>query len=185
MQASLKKNILIGIAAAAGLLLFAALGWLVYFKLQFSVYQDAQNKFSIKYPSSWKVLVNPQPNVAVIFLRPKDTALDTVQENFNVTVQAVPADIFNLAQFSARIKIQMTAVFGKSINIVEDKPLHWGWREGHMWAFEAPDPDHLKMVNAWVLKDNQAYILTFLGDMNKYSKDGLYVSEMVRSFQLQ
>ena len=53
------------------------------------------------------------------------------------------------------------------------------------WSIEAPKPDHLKMVNAWVLRSNQAYILTFLGEMNKYAKDGPLVDEMIRSLQLQ
>jgi hypothetical protein len=185
MDASFKKKILISIALTAGLLLLAALGGLLYFNAQFGVYQDVRYKFSIKYPKTWRVIVHPQANVAVIFLRPKDTALDTIQENFNVTIQPLPEDIFTLAPFSARIKKQVTGVFGKSINIVEDKPLQWGWREGHEIALEAPEPDHLKMINAWVLFRNQAYILTFLGDMNKYAKDGPLVNEMIRSLQLQ
>jgi len=185
MKASFKKKILISIASTAALLLLAALGWLLYFKLQFSTYHDDQYKFSIKYPKTWKVVIHPQANAAVAFLRPKDTALDTVQENFNVTVQPVPDDIFTLAAFSVRIKTQMTAVFGQNINIVEDKPLKWGWREGRKMSFEAPQPEHLKMVNAWVLSSNQAYILTFLGDMNKYAKDAPFVDEMIRSLQLQ
>jgi len=185
MDASLKKTILIIIASSAGLLLLTALGLFLYFNAQFSVYHDVQYKFSIKYPKTWKVIIHPRTDVAVVFLRPKDTALDTLQENFNVTIQPVPNDVFTLEAFSATIKRQMTGVFGKSINIVEDKPLHWGWREGHQMAIEAPKPDHLKMVNAWVLRSNQAYILTFLGDMNKYAKDGLLVNEMIRSLQLQ
>ncbi len=185
MEISLKKKILIGIASTAGLFLLLALGWLLYFNAQFSVYQDDQYKFSIKYPKTWRVIIHPRANVAVVFLRPKDTALDTVQENFNVTVQPLPNDVFTLAAFSATIKRQMTGVFGKSINIVEDKPLQWGWREGHEMALEAPKPDHLKMVNAWVLRSNQAYILTFLGDMNKYAQDAFLVNEMIRSLQLQ
>ena len=81
------------------------------------------------------MVIHPQANVAVVFLRPKDTALDTMQENFNVTVQPVPDDILTLSVFSARIKKQMTAVFGKNINIVEDKPLQWGWREGYKMVY--------------------------------------------------
>ena len=153
------------------MLLLAALGWLLYFNAQFSVYQDDQYKFSIKYPKTWKVIIHPQANVAVVFLRPKDTAMDTVQENFNVTVQPVPEESLTLPAFSARIKEQMIAVFGKSIKIVEDKSFQWGWRQGHKIVIEAPKPDHLKMVNAWVLRSDQAYILTFLGDMNKYAQD--------------
>jgi len=185
MDASRKKIILIVIASIAGFLLIAALGIFLYFNSQFSVYQDDRYKFSIKYPSDWRVAIHPQATVAVVFLRPKDTALDTLQENFNVTVQPMPDDLYTLAAFSARIKLQMTAVFGKSINIIEDKPLQWGWHEGHEMVLEAPKPDHLVMVNAWVLFHNQAYILTYLGDMNKYAKDGLLVNEMIRSLQLQ
>jgi hypothetical protein len=186
MEASLKKQILIGIASTVGLLLLSALGWLLYFNLQFNVYQDDLYKFSIKYPKTWKVIIHPpQANVAVIFLRPKDSVLDTLQENFNVTIQPVPHDLLNLGAFSGTIKKQMTDVFGKSINIVEDKPLQWGWREGHEMAIEAPTPDHLRMVNAWVLRGDQACILTFLGDMYKYSQDSLQVNEMIRSLQLQ
>jgi hypothetical protein len=185
MEATLKKNILIGIAAAAGLLLLAALGWLLYFKSQFILYQDSQFKFAIKYPQNWQVIPRPRPNVPVIFLRPKDTALDTVQENFNVTVQALPNDISTIEDFSARIKKQVIGTFGKSIQLVGDKSLQWGWRKGHEIIIEAPTPDHLKMVCAWVLRDTQVYIMTFIGDMNKYSQDSMAINEMIHSLQLQ
>ena len=185
MKSSQKKIILLIIAWSAAALLLVASGLFLYFIMQFSVYQDDQYKFSIKYPKNWKVLVHPRPNVAVIFMRPKDSALDIIQENFNVTVQPVPPSILTLDAFTGTIKRQMTGVFGKSINIVEDKPIHWGWREGHMIAINALNPDHLKMINAWVLRSDQSYILTFLGDMDKYDKDRLYVEEMIRSLHLQ
>ncbi len=168
MDASRKKIILIAIASSAGFLLLLALGWFLYFNAQFSVYQDDQYKFSIKYPRTWEVVTHPKATVAVVFRRPKVTALDTMQENFSVIVQPLPDGIFTMEAFSATIKDQMTGVFGKSINIVENKPLHWGWREGRQMAIEAPKPDHLKMVNAWVLRSTQAVILTFLGDMKEY-----------------
>jgi len=185
MQASTKKTILIVVVSIAGCVLLLALGWYLYFMSQFTVYQDTQYKFSMKYPKTWKVIVHPYKSVAVAFLRPKDTSLDTIQENFNVTVQPVPSNIYTLEAFTGTIKRQMSGVFGKSINIVEDKPLQWGWRQGHMIAIDAPKPDHLKMVNAWVLRSGEAYILTYLGDMNKFSKDGIVVNEMIRSLQLQ
>jgi len=185
MESSTKKIILIVIASIAGLLLLAALGFYLYFISQFSVYQDDQYKFSIKYPKAWKVIVHPKPSVAVVFLRPKDTALDRLQENFNVTVQEVPSVASTLPAFSEAIKKQMTAVFGTSIKIVEDKSLQLGWREGHMMDIEGPKPDQLKMVNAWVIRSDQAYIMTFLGNVDKYGQDGILVNEMIRSLQLQ
>ena len=180
-----KKTILIVIASVAGFLFLAAFFWFLIFKGQFSEYRDAQYKFTIKYPSNWRIMIHPQVNVAVVFLRPKDTALDTLTENFNVTVQPVPSEILTISAFSAAVKRQMTGTFGKSIKVVEDKPLQWGWHQGHEMVFEAPSPDHLKMVNAWVLRGDLVYILTFLGDMNKYAKDGIIVDEMIHSLSLQ
>jgi len=185
MDASLKKTILIGIFSAAGLVLLAALGWFLYFSSQFSLYQNDHYKFSIKYPKTWRLIRNPRANVAVIFLRPKDTALDTMQENFNVTIQPVPDTLLSLPVFSAKVKEQMMAVFGGRVKITGDRSLQWGWRQGHEIIFQAPVPDHLVMVNAWVLSGGQAYILTFLGDMNKYEQDAPWVNEMIRSFHLQ
>jgi eukaryotic-like serine/threonine-protein kinase len=185
MEASTKKIILIVIASASGVLLLAALFWFLIFNSQFIVYQDDQYKFSIKYPATWKIVIHPQANVAVVFVCPKETALDTVQENFNVTIQPVPDNILNLPAFSAAVKRQMTGTFGKNLIVAKDKPLQWGWRQGHEMIFDAPVPDHLRMVNAWVLRGDQAFILTFLGDMNKYAKDGLVVDEMIRSLKLQ
>jgi len=182
MDASRKKTVLIGIASSAGFLLLLALGWLLYFKLQFSVYQDELYDFSIKYPKTWKVVIHPYKNVAVVFLRPKDTALDTMQENFNVTIQPVPENLLKLDAYSATIKRQLTGTFS-TIKIDEEKHLRWGWREGNMIAYQEP-ASHFEMVNAWVLRSDQAYILTFLGERSKYPQDALYVKEMIHSLQL-
>ena len=185
MEISRKKLILIIIASLFGLLLLSALVFVLIFKLQFSVYKDDQYQFSIKYPTAWKVVVHPQADVAVEFLRPKDTAFDTMQENFNVTVQPLPKDINTLEQFSDRIKAQMISVFGTNTKFVLYKPVQWGWRKGYKLSIEAPIPDNLKMINAWVIRDNESYILTFLGEIDRYPQDRLIVNEMIRSLKLQ
>ena len=184
MNASLKKNIVIGIASVAGLLFLAGLGRALYFKSQFILYQDTQYKFSIKYPNSWKIVINPQPNVAVAFLRPPDTALDDMQENFNVTIQPVPGDLLDVSAFSAKIKAQMMAVFGENIKIIEDRPFYWNWREGREVIFESTKHP-LIMVSAWVLREDRAYILTFLGEKDKYGQDYFWVRKMIRSLYFQ
>jgi hypothetical protein len=185
MDPFLKIKILKILAWSFAALFVLACGWLVYFNLQFSVYNDAQYKFSIRYPKTWKMIVHPRENVAVIFTRPKDTVMDKLQESFNVTVQPLPPEDTDLPSFSEAIKRQMTGVFGKSIDIVEDRSMQWDWHQGHEIVIEAPSPDHLVMVNAWVLSHGQSYILTFFGDLNKYANDLFQVNEMIRSFKLQ
>jgi len=186
MKVSIKKIILIIIASVVGSFLLAVVGLVLYFKMQFSVYQDDQYKFSILYPNTWKVIVHPKKNVAVIFLRPKDTDLDVLQENFNVTVQPLPEGIVALDEFSDRIKAQMIGVFGARVRFVQYKQLLFGGKHrGYQMVIEAPEPDNLKMVNAWTVRDNQSYILTFLGNIDKYAQDSFVVGAMIRSFRLR
>jgi len=186
MKVSIKKVILIITVSVAGFFLLAIAGLVLYFKLQFTEYQDDQYKFSILYPKTWKVIVHPKKDVAVIFLRPKDTELDVLQENFNVTVQPLPGGIVSLDEFSDRVKAQMIGVFGARVRFVEYKRLIFGGQDnGYQMVIEAPEPDNLKMVNAWTVRDNQSYILTFLGNIDKYAQDSFVVGTMISTFRLR
>jgi hypothetical protein len=186
MQAQTKRKILITLTALAGALLCAAAGWFMYYSAQFSDYFDPEYHFSIKYPKNWIVNKHPQENVAVVFLCPKETALDTIQQNFNVTVQPVPGHLASLNDFSDKIKQQMTAVFQKNIKIVEDKSIQFGMRQGHKMVIDAPNPDSMKLVCAWTIKGGStAYILTFLGDFRRFEKYKAIVDTMISSFELK
>ena len=184
MNPLIKKIILIVLVSIAGLFLLAAVGWYFFSTTQFAVYQDDQYKFSIKYPKAWKVVPHYKPNTVVLFLRPKDTALDLIQENFNVTIQPMPDTLSTMDAFTARVKMQMLAVFGRNMRFVEDKPMAWGWRQGHLIVMYENPPNHLMIANAWVSRSNLVYIMTYLGDENKYPKNSILVNEMIRSFQL-
>lgn len=184
-KVSHKKLIFKIIAFCVGFSLLSMIVYIIFFNLQFTVYNDDQYQFSIKYPKSWKVVVHPKKNVAVIFVRPKDTGFDAMQDNFNVTVQPLPKDIYTLEEFSNTIKAQMITMFGINTKFVLYKQVSWGWRQAYMLSIEARRPDNLKMVNAWVLRDREAYILTFLGDIDRYPHESLLVRSMIRSLKLK
>ncbi len=185
MQAQTKKTILITLAAIAAALLLAAVGWFVYFNSQFGSYNDAQHHFAVKYPSAWKFIKSPQASVAVVFQSPKENALDILQENVNITVQAVPPHLASLQSFSDKIYQQMTVVFKQNIKVVENVAVNFGGRQGRRMVFEAPKPDNLKMVVVWTIKGDQAYIFTYLGLIKTYPQYGPLVEEMVKSFKLK
>ena len=187
MEQEQKKKTLIIIASCAGALLVCAFVWFLFFAGQFKTYYNPQYKFAIKYPGSWFQVKPPKGGeaVAVIFVKPKDTALDKINENFNITVQAVPPHLASLQNYSDKIRQQMLAVFKKNIKIVEDKDIKLGGRLGHMINFEAATPDSIQLMTAWVMRKDQAYLLTFLGDMKKFKKNKLLIEEMLRSFELK
>lgn len=185
MNVQTKKNILIAVGVAAALVMAAGIALIVYHAGQFADYQNSSYKFSVSYPSKWQVIESPQPGVAVVFLSPKETALDVFRENINITIQPVPDEIASIKTFSRTITEQMKAVFSANIEIIEDKPFTFGGRTGHRLVFEAPKPDNLKAVVVWAIRRDQAYILTFLTTIRKYPQSSPKVEEALKSFRLQ
>ena len=165
--------------------MLGATAWIVYNAIQFTDYQDPSYKFDLRYPTKWQVIKRPQAGVAVVFLSPKESAMDVFRENINVTVQPVPDDIASIKTFSYTITEQMKAVFQSNIKILEDKPFVFGGRAGHRMVFEAPKPDRLKALVVWTIRKGQAYILTFLTTIRKYPQSSTKVEEVLKSFQLR
>ena len=52
-------------------------------------------------------------------------------------------------------------------------------------VFEAPRPDNLKALVVWVIRKDQAYILTFMTTIRKYPQSSPKVEEVLKSFQLK
>ena len=176
---------MIAVGVMAALVMAAGIVLIVDHAVQFAGYQNSSYRFSLRYPKNWQVIESPQPGVAVVFLSPKETALDVFRENINITIQPVPDEIASIKTFSRTIVEQMTAVFKTNIKIIEDKPVTFGSRTGHRLVFEAPKPDNLKAVVVWTIRRDQAYILTFMTTMRKYPQSSSKVEEALKSFQLK
>ena len=184
MQQATKKKLLLGLAAAGGMLLCAAVLWYFVFISQFSVYYDKTYGFDIQYPVGWQVIRSPNPKVAVVFLSPKENALDVFRENVNITVEDVPAEIATLQDFSDKIILQMTKVF-KNIKVRESRPFVFGERKGRRVVFTADKPDAITILNVWTIKGaGKSYILTYMAMTRKYPKYLRLVEAMIQSFKL-
>ena len=185
MDNKAKKNILIAVGIVAAMAMMAGIVLIIYKAGQFADYQNSVYQFFVRYPKNWQVIEGPQPGVAVVFLSPKETALDVFRENINITVQPVPDEIASIKTFSRTITEQMKAVFSANIKIIEDKPVTFGGRRGQRLVFEAPNPDNLKAVVVWTIRRDQAYILTFMTTIRKYPQSSFKVEEALKSFQLK
>lgn len=183
MEHKTKKILLISLASVAGLVLSVALIWLVVFMSQFHGYKDKNYRFSIKYPAQWDKVVAPQGGAAVVFVSPKENALDIFRENVNVTVQDVPGHIASLKSFTDQMLTQMSAVFN-NMSVVENKQIDMGGRPAMWVVFEAQKPDAIRVLTVVTIKGAQhAYILTYVASARKYPQYLPFVQEMVRSFK--
>jgi len=180
-----KKTILIAIAITAGVLLLFAILWFLNFTGQFHLYRDKAYGFSIKFPKHWQVISHPQPGGAVVFVSPKETAMDAFQENVNIAVQDVPPGIATLKTFSDQILLQMSKVF-TNLKVTESKAITFGGRSGYRVLFAAEKPDAIRILNVWTIKSGStAYILTYMAAARQYKAYLPLVEEMIKSFRLE
>ncbi len=180
---STKKIGLITLWSFLALVFLAAVGWYVYKIMQFKTYEDKQYQFSLKYPSNWTLKAGFS-GTAVIFVRPKESALDVFEPNVNITVQEVPAQVATLAAFSELATKQMIAVFQKNINIIEDKDFNFAGRAGHRLVVDAPKPQNLKAIFVWTIKGSNAYIFTYFAQIPQHKELSPKIEEMIQSFVL-
>ena len=184
MEQNTKKIILIVIATLAGILLVAGAVWLWIYYVPYDTYENSQFKFQVKYPREWQKAEGYAGSV-VTFVRPKQTALDVVQPNFNISVQEVPAHIATLKSFSETITKQMIAIFDKNMQIVEDKDFTFGNRQGHRLIIDAPQPQNMKAIFVWTIKGSLAYIFTYMSKIDQYKELAPTVNQMVSSFEFK
>ena len=184
MKPETKKFILMTLWGIMAVVLIAAIAWFVHYLLQFKTYQNSQYHFSVAYPKGW-LMQEGYAGTVVTFARPKQTALSVFEPNANITVQEVPATTATLASFSAIIIKQMTAVFEKNIEIIEDKDFTFGNRGGHRLIIEAAKPQQLKAVFVWVMKGSFAYIFTYMSRIDQYDAMLPTLNRMVQSFEFK
>ena len=184
MKAETKKLVLMILWGALAVILLAAITWFIYNLLQFKTYENKKHHFSMKYPSKW-LIKEGFVGTVVTFVRPKQTALSIFEPNVNITVEEVQAQIATLESFSAMITKQMTAVFKKKINIVEDKEFIFGNRRGHRLIVDAPEPQHLKAIFIWTVKGSFAYIFTYMSQLDQYAEIAPTLDQMVKSFEFK
>ena len=181
MKENIKKYILISIAVIAVGLLGVVLWWF----MQFGTYTDKTYGFSIQYPSAWKLVQTPAEGVAAAFLSPKENAMDRFQENVNVSIEDVPAELATTKNFSDKVLEQMTKVF-KNIKVTESKEVMFGQHRGYRAVFVTDTPDKVTILTVWTIKNgNRAYILTYMAMTRQYQTYLPLVETMIQSFKLK
>lgn len=181
MKQETKRIALVTLWCLAAVVLLVGVGWIGYYFYQFPTYHNNQYRLSVKYPRDWQKM-EQVGGVVVAFVRPKQTAMDIFEPNFNITVQEAPDKIATLTSFSETITKQMKAVFKKTINILEDKECTFANRRGHRLVLLA-SPDNIKAEFVWTIKGSLAYIFTFMAREKQFKELSPAIDAIVESFK--
>ncbi len=152
-----------------GVLLFAGLSVFVFLSIMFKNYRSFEDRFSLAYPSAWKVVVHPQPQALVAFVSPQETPLDIFLENVALTVNDVPADAVSVEEYARVAGLQMTEIF-PNVKVIESVAIKISGRPGWKTVLSAEGDTPSVIVVYVFLSEKKAYSITYIGAAGHYQK---------------
>lgn len=182
-----KQNIIIGIVAAAGIILILGAVWVLSREHRFKRYRSDRDGFSIKYPAAWSFEEN-KDGAAVIFFSPLDNELDFFKESVNVVVQDISGNPLDLKKYSETAIRQIEAVFEENLVILETGPVFFAGQAGYKFIFLGKTPEDepdLRYMCVWTLKGLKAYQVTYTAILSQYERYLPEMKRMLRSFRIE
>ncbi|OGX08322.1 MAG: hypothetical protein A2Z88_05770 [Omnitrophica WOR_2 bacterium GWA2_47_8] len=185
-----RQTFFISIFLAGTVALIVLVIYLMTGKQAYKLYQNDRVGISIKYPSNWKVIENPEGGAVVVFLSPKENALDAFFENVSIVVQDLPpGKAITLQEYSNKAVEQLTVTLKKTVEVVERSPATLDGRAAYRFVWKemgaANNPLAVKMTHEWVIKNNRAYQVTFGALLSRHDKYLGIVNTMLSSFTIK
>ena len=166
-------------------------------------YKNLAFEFMIYYTPGWEVQ-EKVGSAIVAFLRPRASKLDFFQEVLTITVDDLTQPV-NLSQYSNAVIEQVRAI-GKTkdvqVGIIESAPIKISGKPGQKLVYTmtqygnppeliakglAPKIDAqgttVKMMLAWTMKEQKAYLFTYVALKDEYETHLKDVEAMIQSFR--
>lgn len=182
---SRRLSMIFGFMIFVGLIL-VALGIMATIKVTpYATYTNKKEGFSIQFPAYWKYLPQPATGSVIAFMAPKDSELDYIQENVNVTIKVLNTEM-TMERLSKVIASQITGTFGEQVDVTEMMPITLGGRKGYRMAFAGYGENianPLLYVTAWTAIKEKVFIITFVGLQKDYPLYQKKVDQIIRSFK--
>lgn len=142
-------------------------------------------KYSINYPSDWKLDTSRLLGSDAFFFSPKDNETDKFSENVNIMVQDLKGMSINLDRYAEISEGQIKTIITDgqvleskriSVNGQEFHRLHYTGRQG---VFS------LKTLQYYFISDEKAFVVTLVTEADKYEKYEETGVKIMNSFKLQ
>ena len=153
-------------------------------KIEFLTYED--NGIKMKYPKNWarQDIENPATASKVTFLSPLENSADKFQEEVNVSIEDLPEPM-KLEEYS-KSALKEIKDYLPDAKIDAASATTLANRPGYEVVFTGKDGSLiLKRRQVWVLKNNQAYIITYTAEEGKYENFLKTAKAMIDSVEIQ
>ena len=171
-------------------LLAAVLGRWVLFqkfnsqpKFQLSVYKNIDQGFQVNYPEPWlKQNRDDFFATGVVFLAPLNGDRDKFKERVSVSVENLSGKT-SLAEYTDESIAEIKKL--SDPNVSKAQAVRLGGRQGRQVIYHGEENGYsVERMQAWLVKDNQAYIFTYTAQPENYDSYLPTVEKMIESFAI-
>jgi eukaryotic-like serine/threonine-protein kinase len=151
---------------------------------QFLTYEDITTGISIQFPSNWEKSVNL--NNFVTFRAPPETDTRVYPAALGLKIQELTSQNVPLQEVT---KVQMSELkkTNPDLKISESSSTTLAGKPAHKVVFSATDNNQVKRkaLQLWTVVDNQAILITYKAQPDKYSSYLPTIEKMINSFQIK
>ncbi|HUR31878.1 MAG TPA: PsbP-related protein [Saprospiraceae bacterium] len=142
------------------------------------------NEFKLQYPESWTLDTSGQWGAAVMIFSPLESEADQFNENVNVLIQDLTGQNINLEKYKQITEEQITtlATDGK---IIESAIVMIGNEESFRFMYTMTQGIFkLKISSVCLIHNDQAYLITFTGEVDQFDDYKSIGEQILNSFAL-
>ncbi len=158
----------------------------------FLTYENTTYGIKIQYPAGygWQLALSNQTsednvyNYIVAFRSPRDRVSDPVIETVNIAMENLPPEENITLDAYSTFQISDLTQSGTNFDLKESTPTVLAGIPAYKIVYsEILQQVPLQVMQVWAIKDNKAYILTYVAEAPKYSTYLPVVQKMIDSFE--
>lgn len=185
-QKSILRKAIIGLGIATAATVIAFLFILIPRNQSLETYNNTIYGISIKYPSNWEKTGTPDriTGNVVKFISPKEAEADSFLENLNLIIQDLPESRRELEQFTQFYLDEVQQSYPNR-KILEQSKTQLANQPAYQIIYTLQeDGINIKRLQVWMVKDHNAYIITYTADVSKYSEYFQTAQTMINSLKI-
>ncbi len=152
-------------------------------KIQLSLYKNIDQGFQVDYPEPWlKQNRDDFFATGVVFFAPLNGDRDKFKERVSVLVENLPEKA-SLAGYTDESIAEIKKL--SDPNVSKAQAVRLGGREGRQVVYHGEENGYpVERMQAWLVKDKQAYIFTYTAQPENYDSYLPTVEKMIKSFAI-
>ncbi len=151
-------------------------------EIALSLYENPNQGFSIDYPDTWSAQ-NRDDFFAtgVVFFSPLEDDSDQFKERVSILIENLANDT-SLTQYTEQSLAEIKRLSDPDVD--EAQKINLGENKGRQIVYSGEENGRpVQRMQTWLVKDNQAYVITYTAKPDSYDKYLPTVEKMIESFQ--